>query len=100
MNKFLYILSLLAYGYSVNSFAEDKIYISSRDVLIADNGIIVSLDGFAQSVNPIHCDENGIYLERLEAWYCRNCDKHTWSFNEKCPSCGRPKPKCGEYTEF
>lgn len=81
--------------------ADDRVYLSSKDIIVGDNGIFVHLDGDVVQVQSLSTDEQGLYtlaphIERAMRWYCKACDKHTWSFNDKCPTCGKQKPKCGQ----
>ena len=100
MNKFLCILSLFfACSCFAQAFNQDRIYINSKDVLIGDNGIFVNLNGHVMQINGLFKDEVGLYTENdlvpdLVSWYCITCEEHRLVWQDPCPYCKSPKPKC------
>ncbi|WP_154017923.1 hypothetical protein [Candidatus Protochlamydia phocaeensis] len=84
--KFFYSLFLtLSLGISTSAFAK-RIYINAKDVMVAENGIIVNLNGYAEMVDAIYYDENGIFFEPKVAWMCAN--GHYVSGTTTRPKCG------------
>jgi len=79
-----------ACGYSASSFADDKIYICSKDVMIAENGIFVNIDGYVAVVDSVHYDEKGIYISSnpIATWICENGHYVYPSEGNTCPKCG------------
>jgi len=79
---------------SINAMAEDRIYIHSKDIVVAENGIFINYDNHYMLVNGIKCDDQGIYflseqttgiLDDKYTWICRN--GHYVHRVSECPIC-------------
>lgn len=102
MKKYLYAILAIACCFSTYSFAYDKVYINSKDVMVANNGIYLNFDDNVIQVSGISFDENGIYFESPDlnsipthqAWICpnKNCLHHNISWNKQCSKCGGSPP--------
>lgn len=68
---------------------DDKIYVSSRDVMVADNGIYVNLDGTLVEVEALGHDAVGINISPSSI-------KDTLPGREACDQCQAAKKKKAE----
>lgn len=85
VKKFLCTLLLLACSYSASSFAQDKIYIFSTDIMIAEKDIFVKIDDYVYKTNNIFHDEIGIYLIDFKAVKCPDCERNYPIYEKECP---------------
>lgn len=97
MKKFLCTLLILASSYSISSFAnheelsKNDTYVSSKDILIGDNGIFVNVNGQVIRAQNLHYDDQGFQIvEDKETWYCSKCNKHRVRY--PCYVCGKKGP--------
>lgn len=61
MFKTLCLFMLCALNvFAIEIDPNDRIYASSKDVLIGENGIFVRTDGNVQQISSLHCDSQGI----------------------------------------
>ena len=68
-----------------------KIYISSHEVAILNDQILIYSKQQWRPVAALYSDANGLYA-KVGLWYCKACGWH----NEdvfKCRRCGRPRPE-------
>lgn len=103
MKKLLfYIFTATALGSLASSIANDKIYVNSKDVMIAENGIFIHHDGAILLVDNIAFDGQGIYVSssgmidipQHQTWICpnKNCLHANVPWNKTCSNCGRKAP--------
>lgn len=102
MNKYLCAFLVTLCSYSNNSYANEKIYVDSKDVMVADNGIYVKYDDNVLQTRSIVFDDNGIYFIPtdlnndfdFQLWICPDkwCLHHNPAWYTKCSKCGGPPP--------
>lgn len=76
------------------NLSNGKICISSKDVLIGDNGIFAKINGEVTQVPNLHFDENEFSVFEIEdkyAWFCTTCQKHR--VRRPCYICGKDGPE-------
>jgi hypothetical protein len=96
MRKIFMILSLcfvVNASATTANFLEEKIYVSSNNILIGDNGIFVKLDGQIVQVQMISYDSQGIFIEPIKAWKCPYCGRDYPAYEDECPICQKKKPR-------
>jgi hypothetical protein len=86
----LALLACLSVGFvNASTSMDDEIYISSRDVMVGNNGIYVNLEGTIVEVEGIDFDEAGIHINptRIRNWH---------SDRDACEQCEAAKKKKAE----
>lgn len=73
--------------------SNEKIYVSSNDILIGNNGIFVKLNDQIVQVQMVSYDSQGIFIEPVRLWKCPGCERHFPAYEDECPFCQRKKPK-------
>lgn len=74
----------------VREYDNDKIYLNEDVVIPTKNGIILSVNGFSISVNELHSDGTGMYVNssRRDIYKpCPGCSRpyFLWCTNPDCP---------------
>lgn len=71
---------------SSNENSVNKFYISSKDLLIGDNGIFVKIDQTIIPVETITHEGEGVYAV-MGGWTCPQCWHFNSCFEVKCGKC-------------
>lgn len=91
MRKYLFLLLTIACAGYAHTYAQDRIYIDSNDVIIGDNGIFVKINGSVFQALGILRDEIGNFVFDYEIWKCPQCDRDYPVYVDECP--WHPKKK-------
>ena len=85
MKRIFYCIASVAFIYS-HAFAEEsKIYISSKDIMVAENGIFVKVDGYVSKTKQLFYDDIGPYITDFEAVKCPKCGREYPAYERHCP---------------
>ena len=68
-----------------NAFADNKIYVSTKDIMIADNGIFVKIDGYVFKTKSIFHDNIGTFFIDFETVKCPECGREYPAYEKECP---------------
>jgi hypothetical protein len=91
MKKYLFALLMMCCNCSTSSFAQDKTYINSSDVIIGVNGIFVKVNECVFQTQNISFDDQGVFVSGITAWKCPECDREFPKYQKDCP--WHPKEK-------
>lgn len=72
-----------------DSFANEKMYVNSKNVIVADNGIVVDFDGYAGLIETLKHDQDGIYVysDDVITWIDKE-GHYNRPDQPECPHCG------------
>lgn len=80
----LIFVVLACFVYS-KSFAQEKIYIDSNDVIIGENGIFVKIGRSVYQTKCVFSDEYGNFISSISTWKCPSCDRDYPGYEKECP---------------
>lgn len=104
IRTFLFILTVIFS--SINSLTaldfnySEKIYIQRDDVMITDEGILISYNDELYPVHTLSCDEMGLYVDGIEGWkikpkdiwwQCQKCGEFNLKLRKHCSKCKEPR---------
>jgi hypothetical protein len=86
MKKHVITLAIMAFTMQAYANNVSIIEVNAKDVMVAQNGIIVNYENYVIPVSSISY-ENGKIFALTEAWMCKGCQKHHFPCVDKCSQC-------------